>query len=100
MTLQVLRNRVGDDAFSQIARQWVQERGGGTGTTAQFIALAERVSGQQLDDLFDAWLFSGSKPTVTTPGGPLSGGAAGGSMPPRYAPGTPSSPSELSAGRY
>ena len=45
-----------------------QERGGGTGTTAQFIALAERVSGQQLDDLFDAWLFTGSKPTVTTLG--------------------------------
>ena len=66
MTLQVLRNRVGDDAFWQIARQWVQEQGGGTGTTAQFIALAERVSGQQLDDLFDAWLFTGSKPTVTT----------------------------------
>ena len=68
MTLQVLRNRVGDDAFWQIARLWVQERGGGTGTTSQFIALAERVSGQQLDDLFDAWLFSGSKPTVTTLG--------------------------------
>ncbi len=67
MTLQVLRNRVGDDAFWQIARQWVQERGGGTGTTAQFIALAERVSGQQLDDLFDAWLFTGSKPAATSP---------------------------------
>ena len=66
MTLQVLRNRVGDDAFWQIAQQWVQERGGGTGTTAQFIELAERVSGQLLDDLFDAWLFSATKPTVTT----------------------------------
>ena len=67
MTLQALRNRVGDDAFWQIARQWVQEQGGGTGTTAQFIALAERVSGQQLDDLFDAWLFTGSKPAATSP---------------------------------
>ena len=66
MTLQVLRNRVGDADFFEIARSWVQEQGGGTGTTAQFIALAERVSGQQLDDLFDAWLFTGSKPTVTS----------------------------------
>ncbi|MGW5242258.1 M1 family metallopeptidase [Monashia sp. NPDC004114] len=66
MTLQVLRNRVGDDAFWEIARSWVREQGGGTGTTAQFIALAERVSGQQLDDLFDAWLFTGSKPPMTT----------------------------------
>ena len=66
MTLQVLRSRVGDDAFWRIARQWVAERGGGTGTTAQFIELAERISGQRLDDLFDAWLFTGSKPTLTT----------------------------------
>jgi aminopeptidase N len=66
MTLQALRNRVGDDAFGQIARLWVQEQGGGTGTTAQFIALAERVAGHQLDDLFDAWLFTGSKPTGPT----------------------------------
>ena len=66
MTLQVLRNRVGDDAFWQIARQWVTERGGGTGTTAQFIELAERVSGQQLDDLFQAWLYTDSKPTITS----------------------------------
>ncbi len=66
MTLQVLRNRVGDDAFWQIARDWVSERGGGTGTTAQFIELSERVSGQQLDDLFDAWLFTASKPSITS----------------------------------
>jgi aminopeptidase N len=66
MTLQVLRNRVGDDAFFDIAKAWVREQGGGTGTTEQFIALSERISGQQLDDLFDAWLFTGSKPTVTT----------------------------------
>ena len=35
------------------------------GEWPSFIPLAERVSGQQLDDLFDAWLFTGSKPTVT-----------------------------------
>jgi hypothetical protein len=66
MTLQVLRNRVGDDTFFDIAKAWVPEQGGGTGTTEPFIALSERISGQQLDDLFDAWLFTGSKPTVTT----------------------------------
>ena len=66
MTLQALRNRVGDDAFWHIAQGWVSERGGGTGTTAQFIELSERVSGQQLDDLFDAWLFTGTKPATTS----------------------------------
>ena len=44
----------------------MSERGGGTGTTAQFIELSERVSGQQLDDLFDAWLFTGTKPEITS----------------------------------
>ncbi|HZA82203.1 MAG TPA: hypothetical protein VFC13_12155 [Actinomycetes bacterium] len=33
-------------------------------STPQFIRLAERVSGQQLDDLFRVWLFTGSKPVL------------------------------------
>ena len=66
MTLQALRNRVGNKAFFDIARSWVREQGGRTGTTAQFMTLAERVSGQQLDALFEAWLFTGSKPQITT----------------------------------
>ncbi|KGN41295.1 metallopeptidase [Knoellia aerolata DSM 18566] len=73
LTLQVLRNRVGDADFFEIAKQWASQRSGGTGTTAQFIALAESVSGQQLDDLFDAWLFTGSKPEVTSLAGARSG---------------------------
>ncbi len=64
MTLQALRDRVGDDAFWQIARSWVQQQGGGTGTTAEFIALSERIAGIQLDDLFNAWLYTGSKPAL------------------------------------
>jgi aminopeptidase N len=31
-------------------------------TTEQFIATAERDSGQQLDQLFDAWLFQEGRP--------------------------------------
>jgi hypothetical protein len=31
---------------------------------AQFIRLAERVSGEQLDDLFRVWLFTGAKPVL------------------------------------
>jgi hypothetical protein len=30
----------------------------------QFIRLAERISGEQLDDLFQTWLFTGSKPAL------------------------------------
>ena len=34
-------------------------------TIPQFIAHAERVSGQHLDALFDAWLFTGERPEVS-----------------------------------
>jgi len=65
MTLQALRQTVGDDAFWQIIRGWASTKSGGNGTTDEFIALAERVSGQQLDDLFTTWLFTPGKPSLT-----------------------------------
>jgi len=34
----------------------------GRRTTADFIALAEEISGQQLDELFQTWLFTDTKP--------------------------------------
>ena len=64
MTLQALRNQVGDRDFFRILRAWAQRKAGGNGTTSQFIALAERVSGEQLDNLFEAWLFTAGKPAV------------------------------------
>jgi aminopeptidase N len=62
MTLQALRNEVGDDDFFQIIREWAASKSGGNGTTPEFIDLAEEISDQQLDDLFDLWLFTGTKP--------------------------------------
>src|SRR5215211_218484 len=62
MTLQALRNEVGDDAFFEILREWFASHSGGNGTTPELIALAEEISGQQLDDLFDTWVFSAEKP--------------------------------------
>jgi aminopeptidase N len=64
MTLHVLRTTVGDDAFFTILRVWVDKYGGGTATTPDFIALSERVSGQELDALFDAWLYQEGKPEL------------------------------------
>ena len=45
-------------------QQWAKKEAGGNVTTDQFIALAERVSGQDLGDLFDVWLFEPSKPAL------------------------------------
>jgi len=64
MTLHVLRRAVGDRDFFRILRAWAARKAGGNGTTQQFVALAERLSGEQLDKLFDVWLFTGSKPAL------------------------------------
>lgn len=45
MTLQALRETIGDDAF--VLRTWVDEHRGGSACSVDFIALAERVSGQR-----------------------------------------------------
>jgi aminopeptidase N len=64
MTLQALREKIGDDAFFAILRTWYEENKYGDVTTADFIALSERISGQQLDEFFDIWLYRPVKPTV------------------------------------
>jgi aminopeptidase N len=65
MTLHQLRLAVGDDDFFTILRQWATSQAGGNVTTDEFISLAERISGQQLDELFETWLFTPGKPVVT-----------------------------------
>jgi hypothetical protein len=64
MTLQQLRLTVGDDAFFEILREWARTRAGDNVTTDEFVALAERISGQDLDALFDTWLFIPSRPAL------------------------------------
>jgi aminopeptidase N len=63
MTLQALREKVGDTVFFQILRDWAAEHRYGNVTTSQFIALAERDSGMSLQQFFDVWLYRPEKPT-------------------------------------
>jgi aminopeptidase N len=62
MTLQALRVKIGDDAFFSLIRTWYSTYKYGNATTADFVALAEQVSGQQLDEFFDVWLYRPGKP--------------------------------------
>lgn len=62
MTLHALRTTVGDRDFFRILRRWAQSNRGDNVSTDDLIALAEKVSGEQLDDLFDEWLFTPEKP--------------------------------------
>jgi aminopeptidase N len=62
MTLQALRVKVGDDTFFRILRDWFAQNRNGNVTTAEFIALAEAESGQDLDHFFQVWLYRPEKP--------------------------------------
>lgn len=63
-TLHALRLEVGDDTFFQILRTYYVRYQNSNATTADFIAIAEEVSGQALDDLFQAWLYGEAVPDV------------------------------------
>lgn len=62
MTLQALREKVGDPTFFRIMRDWATQNRYGNATTPQFIALAERASGLDLRRFFDVWLYQPDKP--------------------------------------
>jgi aminopeptidase N len=62
MALHALRRAVGDRDFFRVLRAWADGHRGGHGTTAQFVRLAERTSGKQLDGLFRTWLYAPGKP--------------------------------------
>ena len=64
MALQALREAIGDEAFFTVLRAWVDEHRGGSASTQDFLALAERVSAQQLDDLFQTWLYAPQLPRL------------------------------------
>ncbi|MEU9501236.1 M1 family metallopeptidase [Streptomyces sp. NPDC048196] len=65
MTLQALRERIGDTAFFKLLPAWTAAHRYGNAETAQFVALAEKVSGQKLGDFFDTWLYTESKPALS-----------------------------------
>ena len=62
LVLQALREKVGDDAFFRTLQTWARDHRDGNGTTEQFIALAEQISGQDLGPLFQKWLFTPGRP--------------------------------------
>ncbi|SEL61169.1 Peptidase family M1 [Streptacidiphilus jiangxiensis] len=62
MTLQELREAVGDQAFFTILKKWAADHRHAHGTTAEFEALAAGVSGKNLEALFATWLYSAGKP--------------------------------------
>jgi len=64
MTFHALRVEIGDEAFFDTLRAYFDAYQGSAATTADFIEIAERVSGQELDDLFERWLHSETPPPL------------------------------------
>jgi aminopeptidase N len=64
LTLHVLRHDLGDHAFFELLRRWVDRYGGASATSADFEALADEVGGRDLSGLFDAWLRAPRLPTL------------------------------------
>jgi len=64
LTAHALRLAIGDAAFFALARDWTTRYANGNAATVDFMRLAEDVSGQDLDGLFDAWLFELALPEL------------------------------------
>lgn len=69
MSVQALRNRIGSPAFWQLLRTWQAEKRYGNGSVEEFMALAEKLSGEDLDGFFRAWLYDQRKPAATAENG-------------------------------
>jgi aminopeptidase N len=69
MALQALRNRIGETDFWTLLRTWVADRADGNGSVADFEALAETVSGEDLESFFEAWLRARERPARTPANG-------------------------------
>ena len=64
LTLHALRLEVGDDIFFDILRTYYDRYKYGNAVTDDFIAVAEEVSGEDLGDFFDAWLYDEQLPSL------------------------------------
>jgi hypothetical protein len=75
MTLEALRQIIGDGPFFELARRWPADHRYGNATTAEFIALAKQIARDKagfessnlakLDTFFQQWLYTPGKPTMT-----------------------------------
>lgn len=57
-----LHERIGEELFWQIIAEYYQRHAFETATTADFIEIAEEISGQNLENFFNRWLNQGTVP--------------------------------------
>jgi aminopeptidase N len=64
LTLHALRERVGDGAFVNILRAYVRRYQYANVSTADFISVAQEISGQDLTLFFEQWLYEEKMPPI------------------------------------
>lgn len=64
LVLHALRLDIGDEAFFETLRTYYATYEDSIATTADFIAIAEAVSGSDLSEFFDQWLYSETLPDL------------------------------------
>ncbi len=64
LTLHALRLTVGDEVFFEILETFVERYSHSSASSEDFIVVAEEVSGQDLTDFFDGWLYSEEVPEL------------------------------------
>jgi aminopeptidase N len=62
MALQALRQKIGTRPMLRLLRRWTRGHRHGSATIGQFTDLAAEVSGGDLDNLFQRWLYQRGKP--------------------------------------
>ncbi len=62
--MHALRLEIGDEAFFEVLQNYAENFKNGNANTEDLIGVAEDVSGQELDALFDAWLFAQDIPDI------------------------------------
>lgn len=68
LVLYALREQVGDATFQKLERAWVTAYRGKTASTQQFIDLASKVAGEDLEGFLRPWLYGSKTPPM--PGHP------------------------------
>lgn len=65
LTLHALRLRLGDEIFFELLRQYYATFRDDNVSTEEFIALAEEISGEELDAFFEKWLYTTGIPSLS-----------------------------------
>lgn len=62
LTLEALRHRIGDAKMRTLLRAWAAQQRYGVVATSDFVALAERTTGENLGTFFATWLYQEGRP--------------------------------------